>query len=95
MVQVDSPTATGGGFIVAEQHQDFLRGLGFDEELRAALVADPAATLERFGIHVDPASLPETVTLPSADELRRSPMLAGLDKSVLMAWLPFLPLSGD
>lgn len=85
MVQIDSST---------EQHQAFLHGLAFDDDLRARLVADPAATLSRFGIAVDGSELPETISLPPAVALRAT--LEALSDSAnrdVPYWMPFL--TGD
>lgn len=82
MVQIDSST---------EQHQAFLHGLAFDDDLRARLVADPAATLSRFGIAVDGSELPETISLPPAVALRTTLEAAIVDKAHNKPiWMPFL-----
>lgn len=90
MVQVESPTSSGGGFFVAEHHQDFLDRLAKDDALRTSLVTDPAGTLARFGIAVDPASIPAAVTLPASDRLESS--LEALDRNTMdrILWFPFL-----
>lgn len=83
--------------VVAEQSDSFLRGLVYDDELRADLAADPAGTLARFGIQVDPATMPATVRLPSPDALRRSLDLKE-DESLwdrVMQWFPFMPENDD
>lgn len=82
MVQIDTSSS---------QHHAFLHGLAHDDELRAQLIADPAATLSRFGIAFDESEMPETVSLPSAEALRTT-LMANSDRVMgNQPWMPFLP----
>lgn len=68
----------------------FLAQLASDANLRAAVKSDPVATLAQFGIDVDPADVPSTVELPSAEETR-SYLAVGTD----LVWRPFIGTEGD
>ena len=70
-VELDVPESTPA----ANHHPSrvplaFLRRLAVDDRLRAELEADPAETLARHGIHVDPESLPAEAKLPRAQAIR-------------------------
>ena len=45
--------------------------LANDESLRSALECDPVGTFAQLGIEIDPADVPDTVTLPSRESLGR------------------------
>lgn len=48
----------------------FLRQMTSSSELRSKIEANPVATLAAHGIHIDSASLPSQVSLPSQEILR-------------------------
>jgi putative modified peptide len=44
-----------------------LQKLGTDDGVRAALVSDPVGTLAGYGLQLDPALAPNSITLPSKE----------------------------
>ena len=69
-----------------ESSATFLSQLANDEELRAAVKRDPVGTLAQFGIEVDPAKVPETIELPSAEDLKGL-QAVGANETM---WAPFI-----
>ena len=67
-IQADAVEAPDQGTRVSLQEHPRLLSLLNTEPFRAELKAHPVATLARHGIHLDPADVPDQVTLP---ELRR------------------------
>lgn len=76
-------TMISSGAITDPNQALLLQQLIDNPSLRSELEADPIATLGRFGIELDPSSVPETVQLPSASQLDQS--LAART----LKWFPF------
>jgi hypothetical protein len=56
--------------VTREGAWEFLRKLATDDDFRAQLQQDPGGTLAASGITVSEQALPDTVTLPSLDQMK-------------------------
>ena len=67
----------------------FLQQLIDNPSLRQELETDPVATLGRFGIEMDPDTVPEQVQLPSEATIRSALACDG-EARLAPRWVPFL-----
>jgi len=74
-----------------QQHLELLRQVHHNPTFRTQLRDDPSAALAQLGLLVDPANIPQSVTLPGSAELAAGVKdLSASSRRRLLPWVPFL-----
>ena len=74
-----------------QQHLELLQLINDQPSFRKQLQSDPRAALAELGLTLDPADIPQQVTLPDTAELRAGQDdLADDSLNRILPWWPFL-----